>query len=275
VTASMPSDQIKFAKANLKKNLHITPYLGTYYYVINLTKEPLGKDVKLRQALAMALNREVLVEKITQAGELPAYSWVPPGIPGYEPAQLPFGKMDQKQRNAEAKKLFEEAGYGPNNPLKLELLYNTNENHRKIAIAVANMWKQALGAVDVALTNQEWKVYLDTRDKKQFELVRAAWIGDYADASNFLDLFLSTAGERNDAGYNNPKFDELMKKASVTANPQERNKILHDAEQVFLDDLPIIPIYHYTNNYLVADRVQGWVDNVLGYQLTRYLSVAG
>jgi oligopeptide transport system substrate-binding protein len=275
VTASMPSDQIKFAKANLKKNLHITPYLGTYYYVINLTKEPLGKDVKLRQALAMALNREVLVEKITQAGELPAYSWVPPGIPGYEPAQLPFGKMDQKQRNAEAKKLFEEAGYGPNNPLKLELLYNTNENHRKIAIAVANMWKQALGAVDVALTNQEWKVYLDTRDKKAFEIARAAWIGDYADASNFLDLFLSSAGERNDAGYNNPKFDDLMAQAAKEANAEKRQQLLHQAEEVFLADLPLIPIYHYTNKYLVSDRVDGWVENVLGYNLSRYLSIKG
>jgi oligopeptide transport system substrate-binding protein len=274
VTSTVPSDQIPWIRKNLAKQYHNVPYLGTYYYVVNLTKEPLGGSIKLRQALALAIDRQILVDKITQAGQLPAYSWVPPGIPGYEPAQTFDAKMSQAERNEMAKKLFAEAGYGPDKPLNVEILYNTNENHRKIAIAIAGMWKKTLG-VNAAITNQEWKVYLDTRDKKQFELVRAAWIGDYADASNFLDLFLSTAGERNDAGYNNPKFDELMKKAAVTANPEERNKVLHDAEQAFLDDLPIIPIYHYTNNYLIADKVQGWVDNVLGYQLTRYLSVAG
>ena len=275
LTATIPSDQIKFAKQNLKKNLHITPYLGTYYYVVNLTKAPLGKDVKLRQALAMAIDRDILTEKITQAGELPAYSWVPPGIPGYEPAQTSYASMKQSQRNAEAKKLFEEAGYGPNNPLKIELLYNTNDNHRKIAIAVANMWKKALGSVDVALTNQEWKVYLDTRDKKAFEIARAAWIGDYADASNFLDLFLSNAGERNDAGYNNAKYDDLMAQAAKEGNAEKRQNLLHQAEEVFLADLPLIPIYHYTNKYLVSDRVEGWVENVLGYNLSRYLSIKG
>ena len=177
---------------------------------------------------------------------------------------------------AEARKLLAEAGFpdGKGFP-RLELLYNTNDNHRKIAIAVANMWKKALGAVDVALTNQEWKVYLDTRDKKTFEIARAAWIGDYADASNFLDLFLSNAGERNDAGYNNPKYDGLMAEAAKEGNAEKRQKLLHDAEQVFLDDLPLIPIYHYTNKYLVSDRVEGWVENVLGYNLSRYLSIKG
>ncbi|MCI0431668.1 MAG: peptide ABC transporter substrate-binding protein, partial [Rhodospirillales bacterium] len=106
-------------------------------------------------------------------------------------------------------------------------------------------------------------------------VVRAAWIGDYADASNFLDLFLSDAGERNDAGYNNSNFDGLMRKAAVTANAAERAKLLYDAEQQFLDDVAIIPIYHYASNHLVADRVEGWVDNVLDYQLTRYLSLKG
>jgi len=106
-------------------------------------------------------------------------------------------------------------------------------------------------------------------------VARAAWIGDYPDASNFLDLFLSDAGERNDAGYNNAKFDGLMKQAAVTSNPQERAKLLHDAEQQFLDDVAMIPIYTYTTNHLVSDRVQGWVDNILDYQLTRYLSLKG
>jgi len=274
ITYTVPSDQIPWIRKNLAKQYHNVPYLGTYYYVVNLTREPLGSGLKLRQALALAIDRKILVEKITQAGQLPAYSWVPPGIPGYESALTFDAKMSQAERNEMAKKLFAEAGYGPDNPLNIELLYNTSDNHRKIAIAVAGMWKKTLG-VNTALTNQEWKVYLDTRDKKAFQEVRAAWIGDYPDASNFLDLFLSNAGERNDAGYNNAKFDELMRTAAVTANPQERAKLLHDAEQIFLDDIAIIPIYYYATNHLVADRVEGWVDNVLDYQLTRYLSLKG
>ena len=140
------------------------------------------------------------------------------------PAQVPFDEDVQQERNAEGQEALRGSRLWPQQPAEVELLYNTNENHRKIAIAVAGMWKKALGAVDVALTNQEWKVYLDTRDKKAFEIARAAWIGDYADASNFLDLFLSNAGERNDAGYNNPEFDDLMKKAAVEANAEKRKQ---------------------------------------------------
>jgi len=274
ITYTVPSDQIAWIKKNLPKQYHNHPYLGTYYYVINLTKEPLGSNLKLRQALSLAIDRKILVDKITQAGQLPAYSWVPPGIPGYDSAKTFDAGMSQAEREQAAKKLYSEAGYGPDKPLTIELLYNTSENHRKIAIAIAAMWKKVLG-VNTSLTNQEWKVYLDTRDKKAFQVVRAAWIGDYPDPSNFLDLFLSDAGNRNDAGYNNANFDSLMKKAAVTANPPERAKLLHDAEQQFLNDVAIIPIYTYTTLHLVADRVQGWVDNILDYQLTRYLSVKG
>ena len=154
----------------------------------------------------------------------------------------------------------------------MELLYNTSENHRKIAIAVASMWKKALG-VKMTLTNQEWKVYLDSRDQKNHQVARAGWIGDYMDASNFLDLFLSNAGERNDAGYNNPKFDQLMAEASVTPDPAARAKLLEQAEAIFLSDLPLIPLYHYTKPNMVSTKVEGWKDNLLGFHLTRYLSL--
>jgi oligopeptide transport system substrate-binding protein len=275
VTYDAPSDQIDWIEQNLPNQFHNTAYLGTYYYVVNVTREPLGKSLQLRRALAMAIDRDILTEKITQAGEFPAYAWVPPGIPGYELQSVDFKAMTQPERDAAAKKLFDEAGYGPNNPLKIELLYNTSENHKKIAIAVAGMWKQKLGAVDVSLVNQEWKVYLDTRDKKNFEVARAAWIGDYPDAVNFLDLFLSAAGERNDAGYNNPKYDELLATAAKTSDSKERAKVLEEAERMFLADMPLIPIYHYTTQHLINDRVAGWEDNILDMHLTRYLSIKG
>jgi oligopeptide transport system substrate-binding protein len=274
VTYEAPSDQIKWAEANLKDEFHNTPYLGTYYYIINLTRDPLGKDLKLRQALSMAIDRDILTEKITQGGEVPAYSWVPPGIAGYTQQKFDYAGMSAAERIEAAKKLYAEAGYGPDKPLKVEILYNTNENHRKIAVAIAAMWHQFLG-VDATLTNQEWKVYLDTRDKKDFQIARAAWIGDYPDPINFLDMFESTAGNRNDAGYNNPKYDDLLKQSATTADPQARFKLLEQAEKTFLDDQAIIPIYHYTTKQLVSKKVSGWQDNILGLHLTRYLSING
>lgn len=269
-TYDVPSEQIPDLEKNHPDEFKNTPYLGTYYYVVNLTKEPLGTQADLRKALSMAINREILVSKITQGGEAPAYSWVPQ-MTDYTQAFVSFKDMDQKQRLAEAKKLLEKHGYTKSNPLKIELLYNTSENHKKIAVAVQNMWKQV--GVDATLRNEEWKVYLETRDKKQFEVARAAWIADYDDPINFLDMFLSDAGERNDAGYNNPKYDELVKKTGTMSDPAERMKTFHEAEQAFLNDDPMIPIYHYTSQHMVSKKVAGWEYNILDFHLARFITV--
>ncbi len=274
ITYDAPSDQIKWLEANMADEFHNTPYFGTYYYVINLTKAPLGDHLKLRQALSLAVDREILTDKITQGGELPAYAWVPPGVPGYEQQSVFFKGMKMAERLEMAKKLYAEAGYGPDNPLEIQLLYNTSENHRKIAIAIASMWKKALG-VKMTLTNQEWKVYLDTRDQKKYEIARAAWIGDYVDPLNFLELFLSNAGERNDAGYNSAKFDGLLADAAKPANIDKRMNYLEQAEKVFLDDVALIPIYHYTSQHMISKKVAGWEFNILDIHLSRYLSLKG
>ncbi len=271
MTYTVPTDKVKWAAKNMPKEYRNSSYFGTYYYVVNLTREPLGTDVKLRRALALAIDRDKLVDKITQGGEQPAYAWVPPGVAGYDYQQADFAAMTQAERDAEAKKILAEAGYGPENPLKVEVLHNTSERHRRIAIAIASMWKKTLG-VDMTLTNQEWKVYMETRDAKQFQVVRAAWIGDYMDAVNFLDLFISTAGVRNDPGYTNPKFDELMAAAGVNPDPAARADQLEEAERIFLADLPIIPIYHYRNTTMVSTKIQGVIENVLGFHLSRYIS---
>ncbi|MBX6323100.1 MAG: peptide ABC transporter substrate-binding protein [Rhodospirillaceae bacterium] len=273
ITYEVPSGQVKWLLENMKDEFHNEPYLGTYYYVINLTKAPLGKDKRIREALSMAVDRETLVDKITQAGELPAYAWVPPNLEGYEQQQAAFKDWPMDKRIAEARKLLAEAGYGPDKPLKIELLYNTSENHKKIAVAIASMWKKALG-VEVTLRNEEWKVYLDTRDKKNFEIARAAWIGDFPDPVNFLDMFLSDAGQRNDAGYDNPKFDELMHQAAATADAAARMKLLEQAERLFIDDVAMIPIYHYTTHHMVKPKVKGWAFNILDIHRDKYLSLA-
>ena len=274
ITNDVPSDQIKWAEKNLTVEFHNSAYFGTYFYGINLTREPLGSNLNLRQALSMAIDRETLTDKITQGGELPAYSWVPPGVPAYQQQNLSFAKTSQKERNEMAKKLYKEAGYGPDKPLEVEILYNTSENHKKIAVAIANMWKKTLG-VDAKLTNQEWKVYLDSRDQKNYQVSRAGWIGDYLDPSNFMEQYMSTAGVSNFLAYNNPKYDEALKKAQVTADTAARLKLLEEAEATFVADMPLIPIYHYTNQHLISKRVVGWTDNLLGYNLTRYLSIMG
>jgi len=271
ITYDVPSDQVTWLEENMADEFHNTPYLGTYYYVINLTKEPLGADLRIRQALALAIDREILTEKITQAGELPAYAWVPPDIAGYTQQATFYKDMSQDERNAMAAELMAEAGHGPDNPLAIELLYNTSDNHKKIAVAIASMWKKI--GVETTLTNQEWKVYLESRDQKNYQIARAAWIGDYADPLNFLELFLSDAGERNDAGYSNPEFDRLLAEAAGTVDPAARMKLLEQAEKIFLDDVALIPIYHYTSQHMISPKVVGWEFNILDIHLGRYISL--
>jgi len=237
-----------------------------------MTKEPLGSSADLRHALSMVIDRVALVKHITQGGELPAYSWMPPGEPGYVPPKLAFASMSMHQRIAMARKILKAAGYGPDNPLQVEILYNTNQNHKKIAIAIASMWKQALG-VQVKLTNQEWKVYLATRREKNFQVARGGWIGDYLDPSDFMEQYMSDAGDSNFMGYNNPAYDDLLRKAQTETDNAARMKLFEQAEAIFLKDEPLIPIYFYVNVHMISPKVVGWHDNLLGYNLTRYLAL--
>jgi oligopeptide transport system substrate-binding protein len=273
-TYDLPSSDIKKLKKELPAETHLAPFFGTYYYSINLTRDPLGKNLKAREALSMAIDRDALTDKITNAGELPAYGWVPPGLPGYEQQTVDYAKMSQADREAKAKALLKEAGYGPDKPLKVDLLYNTNENHKKIAIAIAGMWKKVLG-VQTSLVNQEWKVYLESRQQKHYEVSRAGWIGDYQDPINFIDQYLSYAGVRNVSGYDDKKYDDLVAKSALTSDQAARFKLLEEAEKMFLDDHAMIPIYFYVSKHLVSQKVQGWKDNLLDYHLDRYLSLQG
>ena len=273
VTADVPIDQIEWVEKNLGDQFHNTAYLGTYYYALNLTKAPFRDRPGLRNALAMAIDREILTGKVTKGGEIPAYAWVPPGVNQYEGAKVPWAGLSKAERLARAKKLYSEAGYSKENPLKVQILYNTSDSHKRIAIAIAGMWKQALG-VQTELFNQEWKVYLTTRKAKQFEVLRAGWIGDYNDANTFLELLKGDVGTMNPAGYANAEYDALMRKAEKETDLKVRAGLMQKAESILLKDLPIIPIYHYTTQHLVSPRVKGWVDNVMDVHPTRHLSLA-
>jgi oligopeptide transport system substrate-binding protein len=221
----------------------------------------------------MAIDREAIVEKITKTGERPAYSWVPPGIEGYQSQFVEWKDLPMPERIAKAKELYKEAGYGPDKPLTVELRYNTSENHKKIMIAVAGMLKQALG-VNVTLVNEEFKVFLETRkQKKVTQMFRAGWIADYADPNTFAELLQSDAG-LNDMGYNNPEYDKLVKTAAITVDPEKRAVMLEDAEKLVVRDLPMMPLYDYVNKRLVKPYVVGFDLNILGYFYSKNVSIA-
>ncbi len=236
--------------------LHIVPYLGTYFYRFNITRPPFD-DVRVRQALAMAVDRQALADNVLKGGQQPAAFYTPPNTVGYTCTTRVEYDV------AKAKKLLAEAGYpdGAGFP-STELLYNTSEDHKLIAEAIQQMWRKNLN-VTVTLANQDWKVYLASTNSLDYQVARASWIGDYIDPSNFLDCFLTHSGN-NRTGYASPEYDALLAKANRTMDLAERNACFQEAERLLLTACPIFPIYFYTNIYLKAPEVKGWQPNILG-----------
>jgi oligopeptide transport system substrate-binding protein len=272
-TYEMPPQQIPWVEKNMPDAFRNAPYFGTYVYVFNLNNEPWKSSPDLRKALSMAIDRDLLIAKITQGGELPAYGWIPQGTNRYESQTLDYAALTQDERDALARELVARAGYGPDNPLRVEYLSNTSERHRNIAIAIATMWKQKLG-VEVDLRTEEWKVFLDTRDRNAYrDLARFGWIGDYNDANSFLDLFRSDIGVQNPADFADPRYDALLRAAGVEDDLDRRAELMQEAERLLLEAHAIIPIYFFTRPHLVAPHVEGWVGNIMNYHLTRYVSV--
>ncbi|MBB6481134.1 peptide ABC transporter substrate-binding protein [Spirochaeta isovalerica] len=249
-----PQDQIE--QIQFRDDYHATPQLGTYYYVFQNEKKPFD-DPRVRKALSMGFNRKNLVEKITKAGQIPAYSMVP-DMAGYPAISGNFEDFD------EAKKLLAEAGYpGGEGFPAFEILYNTSEGHKKIAEYIQSEWKNNLG-IDVSLLNQEWATYLSTRNMGDFQVARAGWIGDYQDPNTFLDMFI-TGTPMNGGKYSNPKYDELISKAATMPDGPERMSVLADAEKIFiLEDMGVMPIYYYvTINMIDLNKWGGFNFNVL------------
>lgn len=270
ILTSFPADQYDWIQKNLPGQAHVVPFLGTYYYVLNATKPPFN-DKRIRQALSMAVNREVIGPKILGTGELPMYSWVPPGTANYgEPAYVSWKDEPYKQKVEEAKKLLKDAGFGPDHPLKAQLRYNTNDNHKRIAVAIAAMWKP-LG-VDIELYNTETKVHYDEMQRGEVQIGRAGWLADYNDPINFLNL-LSTGVEMNYGRWSNPEYDALIKQGNEEIDLKKRAEIYKKAEQLALDDSAAIPIYYYVSQNIVAPKVEGFVDNIQDIHRTRWLSI--
>lgn len=269
-TSQVPASQIKWSRDHLPDALAVHGYLGVYYYGFNLLHPPFKDNPKLRRALSLAIDRRVIADKVLGAGELPADGWIPPGIPGYAPAKAQWAGWTREQCLAEARRLYAEAGYSPDRPAQVEIRYNTHEDHKKVATAVAAMWKQWLG-VETTLINEEWKVYLQNRRMKaKTQVYRAGWIGDYNDANTFLEILHSAHG-LNDTGYASPEYDALVERAGMEADAQRRADLLSLAEARLLEDLPVIPIYFYVTKRLVSPRLVGWQGNVMDHHASRHL----
>ena len=272
ITQTVPPDIFASVKAQYPGALHTAPSLGVYYYGLNVTREPFADNLALRQALSMAVDRDVLVEKIVGRGEVPAYSFVPPGIPGYEPPQLPYHSMTQEERNAQARRLYAEAGYSEENPASIELRYNTSEEHQRIALAIQSMWRDVLG-VEVELINEEFQVLIaNMRERKVTEAFRGGWNAPYNDAHAFLSIFESNA-EWNLPGWESEEFDSLMKRAASQRDPDTRMRYLEEAERELVANHPLIPLYFYVSKHLVSPAVEGWQDNILDYHYSHHLSL--
>jgi oligopeptide transport system substrate-binding protein len=257
LTSSVPIHRIDWYRENQPEDIRFDTALGVYYYMLNTTRGALG-DPRVRKALAYSINREELTEHVLKAGQQPAYHFTPPNTGGYNTvAQLPH---DPEL----ARELLAEAGFpGGEGFPTFELLYNTSESHRTIAVAIQQMWKKELG-IDITLYNQEWKAYLSTREAGNFDILRAAWFGDYDDPNTFLSLGETNNGN-NHTGWNSPQYDTLLKQAANTLDPEARKAIFQQAEAILLEEMPVIPIYFYVTSKLINQSVHGWYPNILDY----------
>lgn len=263
-TNTVPIDKIASYKQEQTDLISITPYLGTYYYRFNTNIKPLD-DPRVRRALSMSIDRESVVTSITKGGQIPAYNFTPPNTQGYYADSSPI-KYDIEAARA----LLAEAGYpnGKDFP-EIELTYNTSDGHRRIAVAVQQMWKEALN-ISIRLSNQDWKVYLSRVQSMDYSIARAAWIGDYPDPNTFLDMFV-TDGGNNQTGWSNTEYDRLIQLAATQADQQARYQSFRQAESILIDESPIIPIYTYTRSLLIHPQLKGWHSNILDQHPYKYV----
>lgn len=270
----IPADQIKALQAKFGDQIKLAPFLGTYYLAINTTKPPFN-DVRVRQALSMAIDREFLAEQIWGNTMVPGYSFVPPGISNYnEPAYADYKEMTPDEREEQAKVLLAEAGFGPGkDKLKVEIRFNMTDNNRATVVAIAEQWKK-LGIETSQIHTDAKTHFAHLRDGGDFDVARAGWIADYADPQNFLFLLESDAVGLNYARYKNADYDDLMRRAATETNMEDRIKVLFAAETIFMHDLPYIPILYYGSKNLVSNKLQGWQTNLKDVHPTRFLTLA-
>ncbi len=266
IVYTVPVNQFALLKKTMGSQLNVAPQLATYYYELNTTKPPFN-DPRVRRALNMGLDKDIIADKVMGQGQRPAWLISQPDIGGVTLKQPDYASWPRDKRIAEAKKLLNEAGFNESHPLVFNLLYNTSETHQRIAIAASSMWKKNLG-VEAKLQNQEWKTMLDTMHTHNFDAVRYAWIADYDDAASFLNNF-RTGDSENTSQYSNPAYDKALHDAAKAADTTARGKFYQQAEDLLAEDVPAIPVYHYVRTHLVKPWVGGFEPDKLGYYYTK------
>ena len=265
VTYTIPTSKIEKYQKNNPGIISVAPYLGTYYYVINVKRPPLD-NVKVRKALSLAIDRGSLARNVVKGGKLPAYAFTPPNTGGYT------ANTCIKENVEAARKILADAGFPDGKGLPVfEIMYNTSDRSRKMAEAIQEMWSKNLN-VKTELINKDWKAYLDTFRTKNYTIAGCSWIGDYADPNTFLDLWMTGSGN-NRAGWSNKQYDKLIKKASNAGNNRERYKLFRKAEDILMEQAPIIPLFYYTSLFLKKPEVKGWYPNILDHHPLKGVSL--
>jgi oligopeptide transport system substrate-binding protein len=266
---NFPPEQMDWIKENMADELRISPTLGIYYFLINTKKAPFD-DIRVRKALALAFDREALIDRLLDTGVIPAYSFVSPVVDDYEVAKASIVTMSTADRLAEAKRLMAEAGYGPENPLTFELAYDTQEENRKIAVAMKSMWSAI--NVNAELMDTEFRNLNRKARTGDYDVMRWAWFSPFNDAAGYLNL-LRSGDPSNYVGYANTEFDSLMNEAGSIADQAKRSTLMHRAEEILMEDYVILPVYHYVSRRLVKTYVEGWNENPRNNYLARYMTV--
>ncbi|MBV9989736.1 MAG: peptide ABC transporter substrate-binding protein [Alphaproteobacteria bacterium] len=264
----IPSTQIDWLRAHMAGWLRMKPFLAVSYFALNTSKPPLN-DARVRKALNLVFDREIVTGKVLRLGDPPAYRLVPPGVANYPGgAALDFKSMPQPARIALAQSLMQQAGYGPGNTLHVTLETTHDPDNKRVAAVLQAMARAAY--VDLAVQSVELQVHYKNMQMGQFEIASAVWVADFNDASNFLDLLQSGSGN-NYARYRNPAYDRALAAAQNEPDAARRGALLLGAEKIALKDMPWLPWRFRLTQDLVAPAVKGWIANPRDYNRSRWL----